>query len=178
MTPRMQAKIPKCFAWQMVPGYDYYLWIDGSLTLSHKDSLKHFLDNIKGHDLVALRHHPKRSSIKQEVNLISKGIKVHSNYFVARYSNELLKEQYEVIENDKDYVDDLLLIGGVFLYKNTPKVQKALKEWWYHITRYHVCDQFSFTYVLRKAGLKIKVLPDHYGECWYLSAGRHNFHAR
>ena len=177
MTPRLQAKIPKCFAWQMVPGYDYYLWIDGALTLSDKDSLKHFLDNIQGYDLVALKHH-KRSSIRQEVKFIRQKLKKQSNYHGARYNNELLEEQYRVVGDDKDYVDDFLLIGGVFLYRNTLKVQGALKEWWYHITRFHVLDQFSFAYVMKKAGLKIKILPDEYANCWYLNAGGHNFRAK
>jgi len=106
MTPRLQAKIPKCFAWQMVPGYDYYLWTDGTLTLSHKDSLKHFLDNIEGHDLVALKH-PRRHSIKQEIRHIGKGLRVQCDSFVVKYSNELLEEQYKAIEDDKDYVDEV-----------------------------------------------------------------------
>lgn len=57
MTPRLQARLPKCFAWQIRPGYDYYLWIDGNLTLKDPHSLKHFVDMLQGHDLVALQHH-------------------------------------------------------------------------------------------------------------------------
>ena len=174
MLPRLQAKIPKCFAWQMVPNYDYYLWIDGNLTLKHEDSLKYFLDNIKGYDLVTLKH-PLRRNILQELNHIEKRVRMHSNYLASRYSNELFAEQYDVIKKDKDYVDDLLLIGGLFLYRNTPKVQKALKEWWYHISRFHICDQYSFVYTMRKANLKINALSDDYSNCWFLKTGNHRF---
>jgi hypothetical protein len=29
LSPRFQYRIPKLFGWQMLPGYDYYIWLDG-----------------------------------------------------------------------------------------------------------------------------------------------------
>lgn len=177
MTPRLQSRIPKCFGWQMVPGYDYYLYIDANLALKHRDSLKFFLDNCQDHDIVALKHQ-RRPNIRQETRYIRKGLREGSSYLVGRYANELLAEQYAVIENDKDYVDDTLLLGGVFMYRNTPEVQKALKEWWYHITRYHVIDQLAFPYILKKAGLKVNIKPDVIYDCWFLGVRGHKHHAK
>lgn len=173
MSPRLQARIPKCFGWQMSPGYDYYMWIDGNLTLKHPNSLSHFLEPLlDGHDVVALRHH-RRPNIRQEVRYIRKGINQQSRYIVGRYEGELLKEEYEAIENDKDYIDDALLLSGAFAYRNSPEVQQALKEWWYHISRYHIVDQIGFVYSLKKAGLKIKMFDDLYNDCWFLGVNRH-----
>src|SRR3972149_2915394 len=31
MTPKLQTKIVKMFAWQMVPNFDYYLWVEDRL---------------------------------------------------------------------------------------------------------------------------------------------------
>ena len=177
MTPRLQARIPKCFGWQLVPGYDYYLWIDGNLTLKHRDSLKYFLDSCQGYDLVALQHH-RRPNIRQEVRYIRKGMRQESMYLIERYNNELLKEQHRIIQNDKDYIDDMLLLSGVFMYRNTPEVQTALKEWWYHITRYHIVDQIGFVYSIKNAGLKINKLMDIYNDCWYLGVQKHKYHAK
>jgi len=177
MTPRLQARMPKCFAWQMVPGYEYYLWIDGNIRLKHPDSLKFFLDNISGYDIVALKHH-RRPNIRQEVRYLRKGIRQESMYLVNRYINELLAEEYEVVRNDKHYVDDLLLLSGVFLYRNTLAVQNAFKEWWYHVSRYHIIDQIGFVYCLKKAELKINAREELYNDCWYLEVKRHRFHAR
>lgn len=172
MTPRMQARMPKCFAYEMVPGYDYYLWIDGNLTLKHNDSLKHFFDKIEGHDLVVLNH-DRRPDIRQETRYIRKAVRQQSKYIVKRYENELLAEQYKFVCDDKDYVDDTLYMTGVFLYKNTPKVQAAMKEWWHFVSRYHIVDQIGFVYAMRKAGLKINALDDKYTDCWYLGVKRH-----
>ena len=85
----------------------------------------------------------------------------------------MLDEQIRVIRKDKEYKDDLLLLSGMFMYRNIPKVQKALKEWWHHITRYHVVDQLAFPYVIKKFGLKLNKLPDKCGECWYLKSHGH-----
>jgi hypothetical protein len=158
---RLEAKIPKMFGWQLVPNYDLYLWLDGNISLNNPDTIKYLLEQIEGHDIVVIRHH-RRPNIRQEVRYLRKGLREQSIYLVTRYNNELWKEQYEEICADKDYIDDLLVIGGIFLYRNTPEVQKMMKEWWYHVSRYNVQDQISFPYVLKKSGIKIKVLDHDY----------------
>ncbi|HET7099035.1 MAG TPA: glycosyltransferase domain-containing protein [Patescibacteria group bacterium] len=175
MTPRLQAKIPKCFGWQMAPGYDYYLWIDGNLALNSPDSIEYFLKNCQGYDVVTLKH-PRRPTVWKEARYLEQGLNEQSKYLVERYENELLAEQMAEINSDPDFTDDLLVNGGIFMYRNTPKVQKMLKEWWYHISRYLIMDQCSFSYVLKKSGLKVNVRPDIYNDCPYLRTKRHALH--
>lgn len=177
MTPRLQAKIPKFFGWQMVPGYDYYFWIDGNLVLSSPDSLKYFFDNCQDYDIVVLKH-PGRPDIRQEVRYTRKGVRQQAKYLIGRYENELLKEQYDVIKADKDFADDLLVCGGVFMYRNTPEVQQMLKEWWYYVSRYIIQDQISFPYILKKSGLRVNVRPDIYNDCPYLKPKGHVHHGK
>ncbi len=171
MTPRLQAKIPKCFGWQLAPGYDYYLWLDANLRLTHEDSVKYFLDSCLDHDMAVFRH-PKRKNIWEEWRYVRRGM-WQSTYLMSRYENELLAEQWQVISDDKDYEDDLLLAGGMFMYKNTPQVQAALTEWWYHMSRYLIMDQLSYPYVLKKAGLDLNVLEDSYADCWFMQGQKH-----
>jgi hypothetical protein len=171
LTPRMQAKIPKMFGWQLVPGYESYLWLDGNLELK-PEGLKYLTEELKGHDMVVLRH-PTRPNIRQEVRYTRKGINQESLYMLQRYQNEFLKEMYEIVQQDKDYVDDLLVIGGIFLYRNTKEVQQMMKEWWYYVTRYIVQDQISFAYVLKKSGIKYKVLDDDFNNSNWMSIKGH-----
>jgi hypothetical protein len=96
------------------------------------------------------------------VRYLRKGLREKSLYLVTRYDNELWQEQYDEICKDKDYVDDLLVIGGIFMYRNTPAVQQMMKEWWFHNSRYNIQDQISFAYVLKKSGIKFKVLDIDY----------------
>lgn len=171
LTPRMQAKIPKLFGWQLAPGFEIYLWLDGNITVTD-EGIAYLNKELEGYDMVVLRH-PARPNIRQEVRYTRKGINQQSIYMLNRYQNEHLKEMYEIVENDKDYVDDLLVIGGIFLYRNTPKVQEMMKEWWYYITRYIVQDQISLAYVLKKSGIKYKVLNDDFNNCSWLKIKGH-----
>ncbi len=161
LSPRLEAKIPKMFGWQLIPNYNYYLWLDGNISLNNRDTLKYFIEQIQGYDIVCLRHH-RRPNIRQEIRYLRKGLREQSIYLVSRYKNELWQEQYKEICSDKEYVDDLLVIGGVFMYRNTPQVQQVMKEWWYHNSRYNIQDQISFAYVLKKSGIKYKVLDHDY----------------
>lgn len=174
LTPRLQAKIPKMFAWQLKPGYDFYLWLDGNLRLKHPDSVEYLYDAMQDCDVVVLQH-PDRDTIYWEYRYNYRGLhsRAPSNYPTKRYTNELLDKQYEVIKNDKDYVDDLLVNGGVFMYRNTPEVHKMFWEWWYHVSRYLISDQLSWAYVLKKSGLRVNILPDVFRDCWWLENARH-----
>ena len=177
MTPRLQEKIPKFFGWQLAPDYEYYLWVDGNISLNSTDSVKYFYDSCQGSDIVVLKH-PSRPNIRQEVRYTRKGINQQSIYMVSRYSNESLKEMYDVIESDKEYLDDLLVVGGIFMYRNTPVVHKMMKEWWYYVTRYIVQDQISFPYVLQNSGVRFNILTDVFDNCSYLSIGGHIYHGK
>lgn len=174
MTPRLQAKIPKMFGWQLKPDYDAYLWLDSNLQLAHHESLQYFIDAIEKHDIAVLKH-PRRDTAHWEYRYIWRALhnNAPSNYMRARYTNELLDEQYAIIKNDPDYVDDLMVNGGVFIYRNTPAVQTLLREWWYNVSRYLIMDQLIWPYLLKKSGLRVNVLPDDFANCQWLSNTRH-----
>lgn len=176
MLPRLQAKIPKFFGWQLRPGYDFYMWLDGNLSMAHPDTLKYFYDNCKDHDITVFRH-GCRPTIWKEWRYTKQGLDEQSRYLVGRYENEWMDEQMQMIQDDKDYVDDFAVTGGMFMYKNTPKVHAMFKEWWYQNTRYSVQDQISFPYVLKKAGLDVNITEDIYNRCKWLEPARHSLYA-
>jgi hypothetical protein len=164
MTPRLQARIPKMFAWQMVSGYDYYIWVDASFSLQHIDSVKWFVEQCSGADIAVLKH-PMRNSIREEATYLRQRLqKEHQNpsmdqYVTSRYDNELIDDQLSEIVSDKEYVDDRLYASTAFVYRNIEKNRVMLKDWWYHTSRYHSVDQLSFPYVLFKNNCRVKVIP-------------------
>lgn len=172
LTPRLQAKIPKTFGWQLKPGYDYYIWLDGSITMSHPDTIKWLLENCKDVEIATLKH-DKRTTIESEYLRTKKGVREESIYYVTRYVNEWIDEQMAEIKADKNYIDDTLCAAGVFIYKNTPGIKKMLKEWWYHISRYLNQDQLAFPFVLKKSGVKYKIIDEIYWKCKYIKHVRH-----
>src|SRR3990167_4918838 len=85
MTPRLQAKIPKCFGWQLKPGYDFYMWIDGNLRMKDENTLKYFYENCHEYDVAVLQH-PRRNTIWWEYRYNWRGINNNapSNYLRSR----------------------------------------------------------------------------------------------
>ena len=157
MTPRLQARIPKMFGWQMAPGYDVYIWVDSSYSLQNKNSVKWFMDQLGDFD-IALFKHPTRGTIKQEAEHIHDQLEKGCPYITPRYENELLSEQLKAIYSDLNYSDSLLFASTAFIYRNIEKVRNMLKEWWYHTSRFHSVDQLALPYVVWQYKLKVKMI--------------------
>lgn len=148
LTPRLQYRIPKMFGWQMVPGYDVYIWLDGSFSFTREDSVEWFLEQLGDADM-ALFKHPWRKTIKEETDHIEEYLKKEDKYITPRYKNGLHKEQYADILLDKDYVDDHLFTSTAFIYRDSERVRDALRMWWLHTSRYFTVDQIALPYVTR-----------------------------
>jgi len=167
MTTRMQARLVKMFNWQMLPGFDYYLWVDSSCVFPHKDSVKWFIEQCKDVDLVTFKH-PHRSTIREENDYVVKRLKNRCSYLTPRYKNEIFEEQIGEIFADKTFVDNNLFATTVMVQKNCDKTHETLKEWWYYASRYNTEEQISLPYVVHKMGCKVKVIPDNYLKMPYL----------
>jgi sarcosine oxidase delta subunit len=166
--PRLQARVVKMFGWQLVPGYDYYIWIDGSSAFTGPDSARLFMEQSQNADVVVFKH-PNRNTIQKEADYLKYRLSINCPYITPRYENELIDEQLAEIKADKDFKDENLFASTGLVYRNTKAVQDMLKEWWYHTSRYHSIDQLSLPYVLAKSGLRVKVLPDRYSDSKYIT---------
>jgi hypothetical protein len=171
MLPRLQARIPKCFGWQMVPDYDYYLWVDSSCALRHEHSVVWFLEHCRGADFAFFKH-PERNTIHEEYEFLKKKVGEKNKYLYPRYYNELLEEQMREIESDPLFIDDKLFASTAFIYKNKPETRAMLKEWWYHISRYHTIDQLALPYVLYRSKCKANIINVNYLKTPYLTYTR------
>jgi hypothetical protein len=158
MTPRLQARIPKMFSWQILPGYDYYLWIDASYSLQNPDSVKWFVEQCEGVDMAVLRH-PMRNSIHEEADYIRNRLGRGCEYITPRYSGEFMDEQLKVIDDDDRYVDNRLFASGFIIYRDSQRVRDMMTQWWYHTSRYTNCEQLSFPYVIYKSGCRVNDVP-------------------
>lgn len=167
MSPRLQARIPKLFSWQMLPGYQYYLWVDSSCALSHPDSVAWFLKQCENVDFAFFKH-PNRNSIEEEVNYIKKRISNNCPYLTPRYEGELIDEQLAAIKADDRYVDNRLFATTAFIYKNSGRVHSVMGHWWYHTSRYHSNEQISLPYVLGVSKCSVRIIPDPYMKIPYL----------
>ena len=171
MTPRLQARIPKMFGWQMSPGYDVYLWVDSSCSLLHEESVAWFLERLGSAQAVFFRH-PDRKTVKEEAGFLSFKLAEGNRYLTPRYAGELLEAQMAELLAGPDWEDDLLIASTAFAYRNHTWVHEMLKEWWYHTSRYHSIDQLSLPYVLKRSMLKYNLIEENYMKTPYLTYTR------
>lgn len=165
MDPRFQYRIPKMFGWEMFPGYDYYIWLDGSFSFDRWDSAQWFLDQI-GDAEAAFFKHPWRNTAQEETDHIEEYLQKGDKYITPRYRNGLHKEQMAKILFDQGYIDDKLYTSTAFIYKNNAKVHQSFKTWWQHTSRYFTVDQIALPYVTRF--LKVNVINQNQYKCKYL----------
>lgn len=173
LTPRLQYRIPKLFGWQMFPGYDYYIWLDGSMTFKRDDCVEWFIEQIGDNDLAFFKH-PVRRNMRQEVEHIEQKLKENSKYIVPRYKNGLHREQLNEALNG-GYKDNKLFASTVFMYKNNDRVKEYMNYWWLFQSRYYTVDQLAQTYCTSKVkGLKVKTINENLFKIGYTSLVSHH----
>jgi hypothetical protein len=149
--PRMHAKLPKMLAHELKPGYDWYMWMDGSIYLKHSHAVIWMIERL-GSAHIALFPHPFRRSIADEVKYCLEELASGNPYIVQRYAGEPMIEQSEAYLRDPDFVDDQLFACGVFCY--SAEMLRAcpgfFPDWYYQCARYSVQDQLSMPYLLHK----------------------------
>jgi len=169
MTPRLQARLVKMLGWQMKPGFDIYLWIDSSCRLSREDSASWFVEQLGNKD-VAVFAHNKRQTVQQEADYLKDRLQLEQSgnkqpYVLSRYQNEDIDGQLSVVDPSAR-----LYASTAFIYRNSPIVLSALKEWWYHTSRFHSIDQLSLPHAIK--GVSHNVIEQDYLKCPYLEYTR------
>jgi hypothetical protein len=169
LAPRVQAKIPKLFAWELFPSpQDVYLWVDASFQLA-STAVLWLLAHLDTHELAVFRH-PTRRSVAQEARHLKRH--AFTPYLQSRYDGEFLDAQLQAYAADPLFADTQLYAGGCLVYRPTPAVQALMTAWWHQITRYHVNDQLSLPYVLAHHPVDLVVLPGHIYQCPHLTCLR------
>jgi len=168
LTPRLQYRIPKLYGWEMFPGYEYYIWLDGACSFLRPDCATWYLEQLDDNDIAFFKH-PTRRSARQEVEHIEEHLRLGKPYISARYVNGLHREQYEEMMKDPNFRDNKLWASTTFIYRNTPKMQEFMKDWWYHQSRYFTCDQVVIPYLVHKHKLSVKTFDEPLYKSGYIS---------
>ena len=158
---RFQYRIPKMFGWQMFPGYDIYIWMDGGMNLERSDSVKWLLDQLGEADIAFFKH-PWRKTVKEEVDHIEQKLKEGNEYITSRYKNGLHKEQYELAISFPDFIDNTLYASTAFIYRFNLEAINLLTAWWGFQARYYTCDQVNLPYALfnRQEEVNVKTINE------------------
>ena len=159
-TPRMNSKILKMLGWMINPGYDFYLWIDNTFSITRNDTIQWFISKIGNSDALFFKH-PSRSSIMSEAQFMHHKVAAGDKYLTGRIKGEPILAQAAKYCSKETYEDDLLIAACAFFYRPTKHMTSILREWYFETCIGSVRDQLSLPYVLQKNNCDFKLIPDN-----------------
>jgi hypothetical protein len=148
--PRLQAKYYKVLPHRLLGngmGYDYTIWIDGSIQVESPKFAEYMVSQAK--DSWAMFKHPWRDCIYQEI------AEAHD---MKKYLDQPMIEQGCAYEEDcmpKNYG----LQACTIICRNTKnlEVMGLCELWWREILKWGIKDQVSLPYVLHKNNSKVNI---------------------
>lgn len=139
---RLKAKYFKLQAHRVLPGYDYYVWIDGNIEVKSPDFVKKMVE-AAGNGIAIQKHH-ERETISEEIDFILKSENV---YLTTRYGNQPLKQEYEYYLSQGMPPVAPLYSCNVFAFKSQYLSDPALDYWWQLVLRWSWFDQSAFSFI-------------------------------
>jgi hypothetical protein len=127
----------------ILQGYDYYIWIDGSIIL-RPNFLKNMLEFAnKGCSLVNFKH-SERDTIKDELKL---------SITMKKYKSQNLQAQYDAYMNEGFPDTQGLFECTINMKKNSVHINSLFDLWWIENLKHSYQDQLSYVYALWKKGI-------------------------
>jgi len=142
---RLKAKYFKLQMHRVLPGYDYYVWIDGNIEVKNKEFVEFMTTNLLYG--IAIQRHHERETIEQEVEFILSSDNV---YLTQRYGNQPLRQEYEWYLSEEMPPDAPLYACNIFAmsndddYRGTPSF---FDMWWQIVLQWSWFDQSAFSFL-------------------------------
>lgn len=157
LNDRLKSKYIKIQMHRFLPGYDVYIWLDGSVQVSSKLFVQHLKNNVEMYD-VAMSVHHERDSVYEELEYILSNIDAGKEYLIKRYGNEPLAEEMAFYKNNglPDY--HRLFITRFFARKNNKHINAAFDDWWNRVLEFVNFDQAMFSHIEDRHGLDVNGL--------------------
>lgn len=161
--PRKNAKLYKVLPHRYFKDHDYSLWVDG--THVPIVDCRYLVHQFLNRDDMALFAHRKRKCVYQEMEACV-------NYNKA--DRQIVKKQEEKYKREAYPADHGLAECTVILRRHqSPKVIKAMEDWWQEIESFTLRDQLSFNYIAFRHHLSYALLPGNVHENPFFSFSPH-----
>lgn len=149
--PCRNARFVKINPHIVLPGYQYWIWIDANIAVEGIDFnqlLERYLDK---HD-IALHKHPFRRCIYEETSACrEKGFDLPGK----------IDAQVKKYQDEEYPVNNGLCSTSILYRRNTGRMIAFNDLWWKEISAHSRRDQLSFNYVAWKQGFDFFEIPGH-----------------
>lgn len=154
LNERTQALYFKQQMHKVIPGHDYYIWIDGKVQVLAHDFAQQCVDALGDNDIAILRH-GSRSSVKEEVMYILWQIGKGDRYLTTRYGHRDLASQWQYMD-DAGYPDMSGLNDcSIICMRNTDAARQVMDKWWMMCSDGIWFDQIVIKQVAWECGVEI-----------------------
>lgn len=147
---RRESRRYKMQPWNHVPGYNYYIYLDGSIEML-ADPKRLIRKYLKGFDLAVLKH-PWRNCIYAEAKECER---------MGYVNNDKLNKQISIIKKERYPKNNGLTENGVMIWRDTAKNREFGKAWWEFYQKHTQRDQLSFCYIAWKYNLEYNLIEDN-----------------
>ena len=147
---RRTAKFPKVLPQLVLPGYEYYIWIDCTNKLSVEPDIliKKYL---KDTDIACFKHQLNNCAYAEIQTCSRAGVEYP----------ELLSKTKQFLESEKFPKNKGLTENTCRIQRNTAQMTTMGLMWWELICKYSSRDQLTLPYVIWKLGIKVAIMPGH-----------------
>lgn len=139
---RLKAKYFKLQAHRVLPGYDYYIWIDGNIEVKSPDFVKKMVEAAKYG--IAIQKHHERETIEQEIDFI---LNSENIYLTTRYGAQPLKQEYEYYLSQGMPPNAPLYSCNIFCYNAAVDIPEFFDQWWRIVLLLSWFDQSAFSFL-------------------------------
>jgi len=146
LPPRLAAKLPRARP-DLFCSNPISCWIDANVSDPHDWLAKNVREGLEKEDLV-LFDHPKRTSVRQEIEFLKK---------FSKFRTLPMDELYERYEGLGFQDDAGLFYTGVIGRRHTQQMEDFGNAWLTDITFGVIRDQISFPYLVTKRSLRVGV---------------------
>jgi hypothetical protein len=155
---RLRSKYFKMSTHWLHPNFAVYIWVDGKFTIDAEELRSWLVEELGSADCAFFKH-PRRSSIVQEYKFVVNRSASGDKYMKVRYDNEPMKAQVDAyIAEGFPTEERMLLSGGLFVRRNSPRVNAAFDHWFIENVKWTIQDQLSLPYILWKHNLTYKMI--------------------
>ncbi len=149
LQPRQQATYLKQQAHRHLPGYDYYIWLDGRIEVTAGD----FVEDITSRTTtITVTKHPHRHIVYDEYEFLFALMNAGNKYLHSRYNQAGLEAERLKIRADLP-----LYACGCFCWRVSHDMKNFMNEWYRRTMEYTGFDQCWFSQVAYERS--IDVLP-------------------
>ena len=155
---RTKARYLKIMPHRYLPGYDFYIWLDGRVEVTSELFVEGFLHELQGKQMVCTLHKDRENcfdELKHMLHEMNKG----NHYLISRYGKQNLRRELDLLY-DKDFPKEFpLLASGMFIRKNNYLLNKFFEDWFFKCLEYTNFDQVMMCYCLHLHGIPFNTIP-------------------